>query len=94
MINRKFSTVLDGKRPYEILFNVKSSYRHIRVFGCLCYVYNNQRPKGKFGDRSKRCNFIRYPHGKKGWIVYDIQNKNIFVIRDVIFCEKNFLSLK
>lgn len=61
------------------------SYEHIRIFGCLCYVYNNQRQKDKFGECSKKCIFIGYPHGKKGWKLYDLESGDIFVSHDVTF---------
>ena len=64
--------------------------RIVGFFGCLCYVYNNKKPKDKFRERSKRCIFIGYPHGKKGWRVHDLENGNIFISRDVIFCKEKF----
>ena len=81
---------MDGKTPYEILFKAKLSYEHIRTFGCLRYVHNNQKPKDKFGDRSWKCVFIGYPFRKKGWGVYDLENGNIFTSLDVVFCEEDF----
>ena len=57
LINRTPTPVLSGKTPYEFLFGTKPSCEHIRVFGCLCYAYNLQREKDKFGARSRRCIF-------------------------------------
>ena len=87
LINRTPTKVLQGKTPYEMLFQSSPSYDHLRVFGCLCYAHASQRRKDKFGERSKRCIFVGYPHGKKGWKVYDIESGEIFVSRDVIFHE-------
>jgi len=33
---------------------------------------------------------VGYPHGKKGWKVYDLETGNIFVSHDVVFSEKCF----
>jgi len=35
----------------------------------------------------KRCVFIGYPFGKKGWRVYDLEIGDIFANRDLIFYE-------
>ena len=31
-----------------------------------------------------------YPFGKKGWKIYDLETRNIFVSRDIIFHEEIF----
>ena len=31
-----------------------------------------------------------YSFGKKGWKLYDLESKEIFVSRDVVFCEETF----
>ena len=87
LINRTPSKLLKGKSPYEMLFHCKPSYGNIRVFGTLCFARCNPRVKDKFASRSKRCIFLGYPFGKKGWKVYDLETQEIFVSRDVKFCE-------
>ena len=58
--------------PYEGLMGLPPSFDELRVFGCL-YFAHNQRAKGdKFGPRSRRCVFVGYPNGKKGWKLYDV----------------------
>ena len=77
--------MLHEKATYEILFHAKPSCEHIRVFDYLYIVYNNQLQKEKFGPCNRRCNFFRYPHGKNGWRVYDLDNWDIFVSRVFYF---------
>ena len=53
----------------------------------MCYASHIQRPEDKFASRSRKCIFVGYPFGKKGWKVYDLEAGNIFVSHDVIFNE-------
>jgi len=50
LINRAPIQVLHGKTPYETLFGAKPFLDHIKVFGCLCFPYNSQRKRNKFGE--------------------------------------------
>ena len=90
LINRTPSKVLNGKTPYELLFNTKPSYDNIKMFGCLFYAHSKSRTKDKFAPRSRKCIFVGYPHGTKGWKVYDLETNEIFISRDVIFHETIF----
>ncbi|PKI57022.1 hypothetical protein CRG98_022526 [Punica granatum] len=38
--------------------------------------------------------FVGYPYDKKGWRVYDLEKNEIFVTRDVRFCEREFPFLQ
>lgn len=37
IINRQPTPFLDGKSPYELLFQKPPPYTHLCTFGCLCY---------------------------------------------------------
>ena len=87
LINRTPTKLLRGKSPYELLYKCKPSYKEIRVFGTFCFARSNMRSRDKFASRSRRCVFLGYPFGQKGWRVYDLETCETFVSRDMIFGE-------
>ncbi|GAA0153319.1 transmembrane signal receptor [Lithospermum erythrorhizon] len=90
LINRTPTPILQGKSPYEILYGQPPSMLALRIFGCLCYAANRPRIKDKFGPRSRKCVFVGYPFGQKGWRLFDLDTHEYFVSRDVVFFEDKF----
>lgn len=66
-----------------------SSYS-LTGFWLLCYAHNQNHKGDKFATRSIKGVFIGYPHGKKGWRIFDPSTGKIFSSRDVVFCESEF----
>ncbi|XP_019092279.1 PREDICTED: uncharacterized protein LOC104748489 [Camelina sativa] len=56
----------------------------------MCYAHDQSYKGDKFASRSRRCVFMEYPYGKKGWRLYDIDKEQFFVSRDIVFCETEF----
>lgn len=79
LINRTPSPLLDNQTPFEILFGTSPSYSTIKTFGCLCFAHNQKAKGDKFVSRSRKCVFVGYPFGKKGWKLYDLDT-NIFCL--------------
>lgn len=59
----------------------------------MCYAPRQARDKDKFGERSRKCIFVGYPFGTKGWRLFDLERNEFFVSRDVTFFEASFLVL-
>ncbi|KAL2900721.1 Retrovirus-related Pol polyprotein from transposon TNT 1-94 [Bienertia sinuspersici] len=90
LINMLPTVILDWKSPFEMLFGDVPDYASLRVFGSLCFAYNLDRSKDKFNIRAKKCIFLGYPFGQKGYKVYDIGEHKCFISRDVVFQEDVF----
>lgn len=90
LINRTPSSTLNKKSPYQVLFNKKLNYLHLKVFECLAFATTIVNGRHKFDPRAKRCLFIGYPFGIKGYTLLDVETKKIFVSRNVVFYENLF----
>ncbi|GKE99513.1 putative RNA-directed DNA polymerase, partial [Tanacetum coccineum] len=89
LINRLHTSVLNGKSPYDLVYNNPPSLKHLRSFGCLAYatILNSH---DKFGSRSEKCVLIRYSNSKKGYKLWSLGNKQIIYSRDVKFFKDIF----
>ncbi|KAJ0521136.1 putative RNA-directed DNA polymerase [Helianthus annuus] len=89
-INRLPSEVIGNKTPYEILYNKKPDYKHMRVFGCLAYYKSTETLVDKFVERGKPGIFVGYPPGTKGYKIFSVKQNKIIISRDVKFVENIF----
>ncbi|KAI3825951.1 hypothetical protein L1987_07722 [Smallanthus sonchifolius] len=89
LINRTPSSVLNGMSPYELLYGSKPSLKHLRNFGCFAFC-TNLKPENKFDSRAKKCVFIGYSINKKGYKLWDLEEKQSIFSRDVKFYEYVF----
>lgn len=86
LVNRCPSAALEFKTPEEIWTGVPPNYKNLRVFGCVAYAHIKQ---GKLEPRTRRCMFIGYPEGVKGYKLWysDSNISKSFNSRDVTFRE-------
>uniref|UniRef100_A0A803LN93 Integrase catalytic domain-containing protein n=1 Tax=Chenopodium quinoa TaxID=63459 RepID=A0A803LN93_CHEQI len=90
IINLLPSSVLGWETPYERLLKRKANYDHLRIIGCLCYASNTDKKLDKFGNKGVRCVLVGYASDQKGYRVFDLEKKKVFVSRDVVFKENIF----
>ena len=91
VINRSPSAAIGFKTRYEMSHGHKPSLEHLRVFGCIAYTHVKQ---GKLEPRAKRCLFIGYPKGVKGYKLWALEEglPRTLVSRDVTFNKDSFLK--
>lgn len=86
-MNRVPSLAIQNKTLFEKLYRKKPAYAHMKVFGCLAFASTLTNQRHKFDSRARRCVFLGYPLGTKGYKLLDVENGKIFVSRNVIFHE-------
>nr|KYP53203.1 Retrovirus-related Pol polyprotein from transposon TNT 1-94 [Cajanus cajan] len=90
LINWLPTPLLENRTPYELLYSKPPLFMHLKVFGCLAYASTLEAHRTKFNSRARKSVFIGYKEGIKGYILYDLQSKEVFISRNVIFYETNF----
>ena len=90
LINRLPSPVLKFKSPYEILFGKVPDYQALKIFGCLCYASSLPAHRHKFAARVIPTIFMGYPIDYKGYRLLNLETREFFISRDVVFHEDIF----
>nr|GMD40836.1 Retrovirus-related Pol polyprotein from transposon TNT 1-94 [Ipomoea batatas] len=89
IINKLPSAAINNQVPYQVLLKRVPQYQNLKDFGCLAYA-TIVSPKSKLDARAKKCVFLGCATATKGYKVYDIVSKELFLSRDVIFYENIF----
>ncbi|KAI4303367.1 hypothetical protein MLD38_039008 [Melastoma candidum] len=88
LVNRSPHRALGSKTPHEVWSGNPSDYSHLRVFGCPAYAHVKE---GKLEPRAKKCIFLGYQSGVKGYRLYCPEARKFMISRDVTFDESAML---
>uniref|UniRef100_A0A2N9HLU0 Uncharacterized protein n=1 Tax=Fagus sylvatica TaxID=28930 RepID=A0A2N9HLU0_FAGSY len=87
VINRSPSTAIDLKTPMEMWTGKPADYSHLHTFGSPVYVMYNAQETSKLDPKSRKCVFLGYADGVKGYRLWDPTARKVLISRDVIFVE-------
>lgn len=91
LVNRSPNKSIELKTPEELWSGTLADYSNLRIFGCPAYAYVNH---GKLEPRAKKCIFLGYTFGVKGYRLWDPSVSKFLTNRDVTFNESVFLHQK
>ncbi|MCO5561027.1 hypothetical protein L7F22_014648 [Adiantum nelumboides] len=87
IMNRTPTAAIREISPYERLYGIKPTVSYMKVFGCVCYVHVPNEARKKMEPKAVKCIFLGYPVEKTGYKCYDPTTRQVYVSRDVRFCE-------
>ena len=90
LINRLPSKALKGKITFELLHGKPPDLSFLRSFGCQCFASTLITNRKKFDPRARKGIYLGHRAGIKGFLVYDLQSRDIIVSRNVTFHENVF----
>uniref|UniRef100_A0AAV1TTT9 Integrase catalytic domain-containing protein n=1 Tax=Peronospora matthiolae TaxID=2874970 RepID=A0AAV1TTT9_9STRA len=88
--NRLPSPKVVHKTPFEIVYNLKPSVKHMRTFGCQTYILTPKENRLKWDPKARAGIFVGYEEVSKAYRVYDIEAGQVVISRDVNFEESTF----
>ncbi|KAE8722570.1 Peptidyl-prolyl cis-trans isomerase FKBP62 [Hibiscus syriacus] len=87
LVNRAPSTAIELKTPMEMWTGKPVDYSNLHVFGSIVYVMYNAHEISKLDPKSRKCKFLGYADGVKGYRLWDPTARKVIISRDVIFVE-------
>ncbi|GJR76718.1 gag-pol polyprotein [Tanacetum coccineum] len=87
VINRSPSTTVELKTPMEMWTGKPVDYSDLHIFGSPVYVMYNTQETTKLDPKSRKCLFLGYADGVKGYRLWDPTAHKVVVSRDVVFME-------
>ena len=93
VINRSPSTTIDLKTPMKMWTDKPTDYSRLHTFGSPVYVMYNTQEVIKWDPKSRKCVFLGYVDGVKGYRLWDPTARKVIISRDVIFTKDKLQNL-
>jgi hypothetical protein len=87
MINRSPSTAIELKTSMEMWIGKPTDYSRLHIFGSSVYVIYNTQEVSKLDSKSRKCVFLGYDDGVKGYRLWDPTAHKVVISKDVIFAK-------
>ncbi|KAE8660285.1 hypothetical protein F3Y22_tig00116954pilonHSYRG00091 [Hibiscus syriacus] len=71
LVNRAPSTAIELKTPMEMWTGKPADYSNLHIFGSIVYVMYNSQEISKLDPKSRKCKFLGYADGVKGYRLWD-----------------------
>ena len=88
-LNRVPSKAVE-KTPYEMWTGKRPSLSFLKIWGCEAYV--KHQVSNKLEPKFDKCLFVGYPKETKGYYFYNPIENKVFVARNGVFLEREFIS--
>jgi hypothetical protein len=87
LVDRSPPLALYDKTPHKVWIGKNPSLTHLRVFGCDAHVHVPKENRSKLDKKAKKCIFIGYKDGLKGYKLWNQETKKVVYSQDVVFRE-------
>lgn len=87
--NRCSTKDVSDMTPLEAWSGHKPSVKHLKVFGCICYMHVPAEKRHKLEAKAEKGIFLGYSSQSKGYRIYNLQTGKVLVSRDVVFDEES-----
>ena len=89
LLNRIPSKAIE-KTPYELWTGKRFGLFFLKIWGFEAYV--KRQASDKLASKSDKCLFVGYPKETKGYYFYIPSENKVFVARNGVFLEREFIS--
>ena len=79
--------VIELKTPIEMWTRKPVDYTNLHIFGSPMYMMYNAQETTKMDPKSRKCLFLGYANGVKGYCLWDPTAHKVIVSKDIIFAE-------